>query len=81
MISPERDLKPYLHTANGSARGFALKTAESSLKRADFVGESLISPREAYIGTTRGEIGDRKRSLFNGEFRRNSTSNKKTVLL
>ena len=25
MISPERDLKPYLHTANGSDRGFALK--------------------------------------------------------
>ncbi len=25
MISPERDPKPYLHTASGSVRGFALK--------------------------------------------------------
>jgi hypothetical protein len=64
MISPERDLKSYLHTANGSDRGFALKAAQSPRKRADFARESPIAPRESYIGTARGVIGDRKRSLF-----------------
>ena len=41
MISLERDLKPYLHTANGSDRGFSLKAAQSPHKRADFARESL----------------------------------------